>query len=186
MPSRICPSMVASTMLDRPGRAVGLGVYCLSCQGRIAGAPGIIIAAAFLAGWRPKCRPASPKLNECKSIVICVLRVNNTVNALGKSGNSCRLAANTIVATFCRHRWVSPVRRADRTPPLEPNESVGSVGFGFSFESCFRYPGLKQLGELLGRNGPTEIVALRLVTLVGLKEYQLLLRFDALSYHSQL
>jgi len=47
----------------------------------------------------PTCLPPT-SLREGKSIVICVLRANNTVNALGKSGNSCRLASNVILATF--------------------------------------------------------------------------------------
>src|ERR1700728_1100231 len=69
-------------------------------------------------GLGEKCRPACPRFNECKSIVFCVLRVNNTVKALGKSGNSCRLAGGTILATFsCRYQ-PSAAWRAGRFQPL--------------------------------------------------------------------
>src|SRR5882724_13561459 len=45
---------------------------------------------------------------------------------------------------------------------------------------------LEQPGELLGKHWPAEIVSLRLVTFVGLEEFQLLQRFHALSNDPQL
>jgi len=46
--------------------------------------------------------------------------------------------------------------------------------------------GLEQVSELPGNYRPAEIVSLRLVTLVGLKKFQFLLRFHALSNDPQL
>jgi len=53
-------------------------------------------------------------------------------------------------------------------------------------DGCFGNAGLEQLGELLRNYRPAEIVALRFVTLVSLKKFQLLLRFHALRNDSQL
>ena len=50
----------------------------------------------------------------------------------------------------------------------------------------FANSGLEQCGELLRRHRPAEIVALRLVALVGLKKFQFFLRFHALRNHPQL
>src|SRR6266404_2956111 len=45
---------------------------------------------------------------------------------------------------------------------------------------------LEQPGELLGKHWPAEIVSLRLVTFVGLEEFQLLQRFHAFGNDAQL
>ena len=55
-----------------------------------------------------------------------------------------------------------------------------------SVDEYFRYAGFEQLGELLGKHRPAEIVPLRLVTLVSLKKCQLFLRFHALGNDPQL
>ena len=54
------------------------------------------------------------------------------------------------------------------------------------FEAFFCYAGFEQLGELLRKHRPAEIVSLRLVTLVSLKKCQLFLRFHALGNHPKL
>src|SRR5580700_1662197 len=56
---------------------------------------------------------------------------------------------------------------------------------GTSTENDFRDAVFEQLGELRGRHGLAEIIALRFITLVGLKESNLGWRFDPLRNHSQ-
>jgi len=55
-----------------------------------------------------------------------------------------------------------------------------------SGDNCLCHARFEQLGEILGRNRPAEIVSLGLVTLVSLKKCQLYFRFHSLSNHPKL
>jgi hypothetical protein len=52
-------------------------------------------------------------------------------------------------------------------------------------DGLFGDAGFVQLGELLGKHWPAEVISLRFVALVPLEEFQLLLRFHSLGNHAQ-
>src|SRR5271170_6925000 len=58
--------------------------------------------------------------------------------------------------------------------------------FEVSARGRFWNSGLQQLGELIGRYGPAEIVSLRFITMMSLQESHLLLRFHALRHDPEI
>jgi hypothetical protein len=52
-------------------------------------------------------------------------------------------------------------------------------------DGLFGDAGFVQLGELLGKHWPAEVISVRFVALVPLEEFQLLLRFHSLGNHAQ-
>src|SRR5450755_4290205 len=71
--------------------------------------------------------------------------------------------------------------RAISSPLARTRETLLSFSRG-----CLCNSGFEQLGELLGKHWPADIVSLRLVTSVSLEKCQLFLCFHALSNHPKL